>query len=230
MYRGVVARDGIEPPTPAFSGPRSTTELSGLGIKTPCRGSPRTPGRIASATPVAPVCREGNQPFKRFSSIATHAPSPTRRRTPSSIPATLSCCSPCNSKGSSMRFLRFRSHSSSAPHRRSGAEPRRTPSEQRASRAFEAAKKAGAPQLYAFLKPFPKGADLHMHLSGAIYAETFIAEAIKQGLCVSSKRLHPASPIRRQNESLPLAHARRQTHSTTAKLREAGQGACAPAR
>jgi hypothetical protein len=26
----VVARDGIEPPTPAFSGPRSTTELSGL--------------------------------------------------------------------------------------------------------------------------------------------------------------------------------------------------------
>src|ERR1700677_381364 len=27
---GMVARDGIEPPTPAFSGPRSTTELSGL--------------------------------------------------------------------------------------------------------------------------------------------------------------------------------------------------------
>ena len=26
----MVARDGIEPPTPAFSGPRSTTELSGL--------------------------------------------------------------------------------------------------------------------------------------------------------------------------------------------------------
>jgi hypothetical protein len=28
----MVARDGIEPPTPAFSGPRSTTELPGLGI------------------------------------------------------------------------------------------------------------------------------------------------------------------------------------------------------
>ena len=27
----MVARDGIEPPTGAFSGPRSTTELSGLG-------------------------------------------------------------------------------------------------------------------------------------------------------------------------------------------------------
>jgi adenosine deaminase len=60
-----------------------------------------------------------------------------------------------------------------------------TPSEQRAARAFETAKKAGAPQLYAFLKPFPKGADLHMHLSGAIYAETFIAEAAQSGLCVA---------------------------------------------
>jgi hypothetical protein len=28
----VVARDGIEPPTPAFSGLRSTTELSGLSL------------------------------------------------------------------------------------------------------------------------------------------------------------------------------------------------------
>ena len=28
----MVARDGIEPPTPAFSGPRSTTELPGLGM------------------------------------------------------------------------------------------------------------------------------------------------------------------------------------------------------
>ena len=29
-FLNVVARDGIEPPTPAFSGPRSTTELPGL--------------------------------------------------------------------------------------------------------------------------------------------------------------------------------------------------------
>ena len=31
----------------------------------------------------------------------------------------------------------------------------------------------------------PKGADLHMHLSGAIYAETFIADAARDGLCVA---------------------------------------------
>jgi adenosine deaminase len=61
-----------------------------------------------------------------------------------------------------------------------------TSQEARASRAFEAAKKAGVPELYAFLKLFPKGADLHMHLSGAIYAETFIAEAAQLGLWVGS--------------------------------------------
>ena len=57
--------------------------------------------------------------------------------------------------------------------------------EARAARAFDAAKKLGAPELYAFLKPMPKGADLHMHLSGAVYAETFIAEAAKAALCVA---------------------------------------------
>jgi adenosine deaminase len=47
-----------------------------------------------------------------------------------------------------------------------------TAAELRTGRAFDAAKKLGTPALYAFLAPMPKGADLHMHLSGAIYAET----------------------------------------------------------
>ena len=62
--------------------------------------------------------------------------------------------------------------------------PAMTAGEARASRSFSAAKALGAPELYAFLKPMPKGGDLHMHLSGAVYAETFIAEAAKTGLCV----------------------------------------------
>jgi adenosine deaminase len=66
--------------------------------------------------------------------------------------------------------------------------------EQRASRAFEAAKKLGTPALYAFLAPMPKGADLHMHLSGAIYAETFLREAVDQGLCVNPAMLSLAAP------------------------------------
>ncbi len=63
--------------------------------------------------------------------------------------------------------------------------PALTAGEGRASAAFKAAKALGAPELYAFLKPMPKGGDLHMHLSGAVYAETLIAEAARQGLCVA---------------------------------------------
>lgn len=67
-----------------------------------------------------------------------------------------------------------------------------TAGEVRAANALDAAKRFGTPELYAFLKPFPKGADLHMHLSGAVYAETFIAEAVKAGLCVTT--VLPVSP------------------------------------
>src|SRR5271169_1501403 len=43
--------------------------------------------------------------------------------------------------------------------------------------------------LRAFLYKFPKGADLHMHLSGAIYAETFIRDAAEDNLCVDTGKL-----------------------------------------
>ena len=67
-----------------------------------------------------------------------------------------------------------------------------TPGEVRAERVLDAAKKAGNPELYALLKTMPKGADLHMHLAGAIYAETFIAEAVADGLCVAP--VNPGKP------------------------------------
>jgi adenosine deaminase len=72
-----------------------------------------------------------------------------------------------------------------------------TPGEARTAHALEAARKLGPPELYAFLKPMPKGADLHMHLSGAVYAETFLAEAVQQNLCidpVALKLTTPAAP------------------------------------
>ena len=59
-----------------------------------------------------------------------------------------------------------------------------TPQEQRATRAFTSAKQSPL-QLNAFLVKMPKGADLHMHLSGAIYAETFIKNAAADILCVN---------------------------------------------
>ena len=46
--------------------------------------------------------------------------------------------------------------------------------EARASAAFIAARAAGTLSLRSFLERMPKGADLHMHLSGAVYAETLL--------------------------------------------------------
>ena len=56
--------------------------------------------------------------------------------------------------------------------------------EARAAFAYQAAAQAGPIALRAFLLDFPKGADLHAHLSGAVYAETFIRDAGEEGLCV----------------------------------------------
>jgi adenosine deaminase len=60
--------------------------------------------------------------------------------------------------------------------------------EQRAIRAFDTAKKNPL-ELSAFLDRMPKGADLHMHLSGAVYAETFLKDAAEDGLCVNLTKL-----------------------------------------
>ena len=65
---------------------------------------------------------------------------------------------------------------------KNSAAGRATP-EQRADRAFQAAR-ANPLDLHNFLVRMPKGADLHNHLSGAIYAETWIRDAAEDGLCV----------------------------------------------
>jgi adenosine deaminase len=57
--------------------------------------------------------------------------------------------------------------------------------EQRAATFFESLRKS-PPQQFAFLMQMPKGADLHNHLSGAIYAESFIQWAAEKGLCVNT--------------------------------------------
>jgi adenosine deaminase len=69
-----------------------------------------------------------------------------------------------------------------------------SPTELRAAHAYEAAVKAGPLALHAFLDQFPKGADLHVHLGGAVYAETFIKDAAEDGLCVDPKALSFAKP------------------------------------
>ena len=61
--------------------------------------------------------------------------------------------------------------------------------EVRATRAYDAAIHQGPLALQAFLARFPKGADLHVHLGGAVYAETFIRDAGQDGLCVDPVKL-----------------------------------------
>ncbi len=61
--------------------------------------------------------------------------------------------------------------------------------EARAARAFLTARHEGPPALYAFLYRMPKGADLHVHLTGAVYAETWIREAAEDNECVSAAGL-----------------------------------------
>ena len=65
--------------------------------------------------------------------------------------------------------------------------------EQRAARQFEALRKS-PPQMLAFLLRMPKGGDLHSHLSGAVYAESFVQWAADKGLCVSQTTFALAPP------------------------------------
>jgi adenosine deaminase len=56
-------------------------------------------------------------------------------------------------------------------------------SEQRTSQRFQSIRNQPS-LLMDFLREMPKGGDLHNHLSGAVYAESFIRWAAQDGLCV----------------------------------------------
>jgi adenosine deaminase len=61
--------------------------------------------------------------------------------------------------------------------------PGKTTPEQRAAHALETAR-ANRLELRGFLVRMPKGADLHNHLSGAVYAESWIRAGAEDNLCV----------------------------------------------
>ena len=60
-----------------------------------------------------------------------------------------------------------------------------------------------------FLKRMPKGADLHNHLDGAVYAETFIRVGGEDGLCVDpvAKSFTKSQPIKSGAEPDPVCEA-----------------------
>ena len=82
---------------------------------------------------------------------------------------------------------------STASSAKKASVPAVTSREQRAIRAFDTVKQSPL-ELTAFLTRMPKGGDLHMHLSGAIYAETFIKDAATDGLCVDPKTMSLFKP------------------------------------
>ncbi len=85
-----------------------------------------------------------------------------------------------------------------APSTSRSSVPVATANEQRAIRVFNTARQSPL-ELHAFLTRMPKGGDLHMHLSGAVYAETFIKDAAADLLCVDPKTmsfLKPAATTR----------------------------------
>jgi adenosine deaminase len=70
---------------------------------------------------------------------------------------------------------------------------RHSNSEQHTARALEVAR-ANPLALRAFLVSMPKGADLHNHLGGAIYAESLIRAAAEDKLCIDRTKLSFSRP------------------------------------
>ena len=64
---------------------------------------------------------------------------------------------------------------------------------ERTSRYFDSVRVSPA-KLFAFLLKMPKGADLHSHLSGAIYAESYIQWAAAGGDCVNTTTMVASLP------------------------------------
>jgi hypothetical protein len=65
----------------------------------------------------------------------------------------------------------------------SSASAQGTNAEQKTSKYFESVRRQPS-LLLDFLQRMPKGGDLHNHLSGAVYSESFIRWAVQDGLCV----------------------------------------------
>ena len=85
------------------------------------------------------------------------------------------------------------------------AQNARKVSEQKTATYFESIRKSPPKQL-AFLLNMPKGADLHNHLSGSIYAERYIEWAAEKGLCVNNRTkalVVPASPSKCDTDQTP---------------------------
>jgi adenosine deaminase len=65
------------------------------------------------------------------------------------------------------------------------------------------------PELYAFLLRMPKGADLHNHVAGAVYAETMLQAAAQDHACIDTNTFGYTDPP--ANGTCPTPAARAET-------------------
>ena len=80
-----------------------------------------------------------------------------------------------------------------APKEQSSAGKQSGSAEKKTARYFDSVRNQPL-LLHAFLAKMPKGGDLHNHLSGAVYAESFVQWAAEDGLCVDRNALALTSP------------------------------------
>ncbi|HYY41917.1 MAG TPA: hypothetical protein VE775_04230, partial [Pyrinomonadaceae bacterium] len=100
--------------------------------------------------------------------------------------------------GNVARALAFFGLCALTVHAQAGSRTGAATPEQRTARHFETLRKS-PPQMLAFLLQMPKGGDLHSHLSGAVYAESFIQWAADKGLCVQQMTMTLSFPPCRQD-------------------------------
>jgi adenosine deaminase len=90
------------------------------------------------------------------------------------------------------------------------AQQMHTSSEAGAAAYFDAVR--GDPhRTLMFLRAMPKGGELHSHLSGAVYAETYIELAAADGLCIDVKQWTLVRPPCDADDARPPASAALQT-------------------
>ena len=80
--------------------------------------------------------------------------------------------------------------------------------EERVAAWFEA-NRGRPPMLRMFLQRMPKGGDIHTHLVGAVYAETYIAWSADAGLCASTTTGAIVQCAATSSETRPVAEALR---------------------
>jgi adenosine deaminase len=98
--------------------------------------------------------------------------------------------------------------------------PAMTPSERRATFSLESVRNSPL-ELRNLLFKMPKGSDLHNHLYGAIYAETWIRNAAEDNMCLDSAAIRGTSNVYSRAEGnpptcsagkVPAAHAFKDQH------------------